>query len=269
MFLLQRVYSLEVPRQLTILLGMGWVAFTLVSIEIGGTSDRLAVRLIVPLIAIVLFAIGFNIGGAYGVSLALAGGIALSVPIASWQPRAARISPLLWLAAAGALYLAYRLFIESFASEFRAHIRLDLARHYVLVGLAAGIVWAAAAALQRPRRWAAAAQWGALVLVPLALFLTFGYQALLGLVIGLLVAQLFLPVLALREGEPPTAPYLFFPLAAVWALIIPNWAHFMLQIPRGTRGAIIGVTAAAAVLLLALLRERQRARADAQYEAGL
>jgi hypothetical protein len=267
-YLLGRVYGLEVPRELTIALGMGWLVFGLASIELGGSSDRLAIRLAVPLLAVVLFAIGFNLGGAYGVSLSLAGGMSLGLPLAAWPTRRERASPLLWLAASGVLYLAYRLFIESFASEFRAYIRLDIARHYVLVGLAAGIVWAAAAWLQRSRRWAAAAQWLTLAALPVVLFLVFGHQALLGLVVGLLIAQLFLPALDAREGESPAAPYVFFPLAAVWALIIPNWAHFMLQLPRSTRGIIIGVAAGAAVLLLSLLRERRQPDPETRSAAG-
>ncbi len=252
--LLGRVYDLSVPHQVTVLLAMGWVAFGLAAAEIGRDSDRLAVRLIVPLLAIVLFAIGFNLGGGYGVSVALAGGLGLCLPLARWDGRR---SSVLLLAALGALYLAYRLYLENFGEEFRSHARLDFARHYVLVGIAAALVWTAAAWQQRPGRAAAAAQWAALALLPAVVFVVFGHEALLGLVIGLLIAHLVVPAVAPHTEAPPALPSVFFPLAALWAVIIPNWAHFMLELPRWTRGTIIGAAAVAVVLLLGLLRERR------------
>ena len=53
---------------------------------------------------------------------------------------------------------------------------------------------------------------------------------------------------------------LFFPLVTVWALIIPNWGHFMLDLPRWSRGLIVGVAFALGMLALGLMRERRAAR---------
>jgi hypothetical protein len=255
-FLLHRVHDLTVPTKLTALVAVGWVAFALAAAEVGRGADRLSVRLFVPLLGVVLFAVGFNLAGAYGVSVALAAGLALSLPLGNWRGGEWRTSSVLWLAAFGVLYLAYRLFLENFGSEFRAHVRLDVARHYVLIGIAAGMVWTAAAWQQRPGRAGTLVQWGCLVLLPAVLFVVFGYEALLGLLLGMLLGQLMLPALALRGRELPPVPPVFLSLAALWALIIPNWAHFLLQLPRWTRGTVIGVAAVVAILLLGILRQR-------------
>ncbi len=263
LWLLNRTLDLPVTHHLTILLAMGWVGFALAALAIGAAGDRLAVRLIVPLLGMVLLIIGFNLGGAYGVSIALAGGLALSLPLGNWGQKRGSVSAVLWLAALGALYLAYRLFLEDFGQEFRGHVRLDFARHYVFVGLVAALVWAAAAWEQRPGRAAAVVQWGALALLPPVLFLVFGYEALLGLVLGLLIGQLLLPAVAARNAQPGP-PLFFFPLIAVWALIVPNWAHFVLELPRWMRGATIAAVAVVAVLALGLPRERARPTPDPQ-----
>ena len=53
-------------------------------------------------------------------------------------------------------------------------------------------------------------------------------------------------LLALTQGRFELDP-VYFPLAAVWALIIPLWADFMTSLSRDARAGIVAV----AVLLVA------------------
>jgi hypothetical protein len=79
--------------------------------------------------------------------------------------------------------------------------------------------------------------------------------------------------LSLRNGSAagewawPGAPSILLPLVTVWALIIPNWAEFMLDQPRSTRGLVVGVAAALALIALARPGGTRRGRAQGAPEA--
>ncbi len=141
------------------------------------------------------------------------------------------------------LYFSYRLFLALYADFIRTDARLEFGRHYVLVGLVVALLWAAAKRELRGGWPAAALHLLALVLLPAVLFAAFGYEALLGLLLGFVVVQL----LALLIGRFDLDP-IFFPLVTVWALILPKWAGFLSDLSRLERAAVIVV----AVLLVAV-----------------
>jgi hypothetical protein len=163
-------------------------------------------------------------------------------------------SAALWAIAIGVLYLSYRLYLAHFADSFRSGQTLEFGRHYVFVGLAAGLLWIGSARHLRASVGALVAQLAGLALLPTVLFMAFGHEALLGLLLGLFAGQLTLPIWTAGEWAWPGVPSLLLPLATVWSLIIPNWAEFMLDQPRWIRGLIVGVAAALALIALALLR---------------
>ena len=255
--LLRHSQATALNPHLFYLLVMGWLVFGLAAALLSRAGDRLALRLASPLLGVALLVIAFNVAGAYGVSIALAAGLALA--LAFWpRDEGQRIGAgPLWLAALGVLFLGYRLFLANFGDDFRGDARLEFARHYVFVGLAIALLWAAAARDQRAGRGATVLQWAALVLLPAVTFVVFGYEVLLGLILGFWISQLLLPTLSIAAAS--AVPVVFFPLVTVWALIIPHWGHFMLDLPRWTRGLIVGVAFALAILALGLVRERRRA----------
>ena len=255
--LLHRSYHQAVDPRLTYLLVMGWVVFALVAVQSYRQSDRLALRLALPLLATALVVIGFNLAGAYGVSVALAGGLALSLPLWPSKGRQQADRAALSLAALGVLFLAYRLFLANWGWDFRTDARLEFGRHYVFVGLAVALVWALVVWEQRPGRLAAFGEWAALAVLPVVVFVVFHHEALLGLALGLWTAQLILPAIAMGSTAPVTVPAVFFPLVTVWAVIIPNWAGFTLDLPRWARGLIVGGACALGLLALGLLRQRE------------
>ncbi len=255
--LLGRSYHQAVDPRVTYLVVMGWAVFALVAVQSYRQSDRLALRLALPLLATALVVIGFNLGGAYGVSVALAGGLAFSLTLWPAKRRQGADQALPGLAALGVLFLAYRLFLATWGWDFRADARLEFGRHYVFVGLAVALVWALVAWEQRPGRLATFGQWAALAVLPVVVFVVFHHEALLGLALGLWTAQLILPAVAMRSPAAATVPAVFFPLVTVWALIIPNWAGVTLDLPRWARALIVGGACALGLLALGLLRQRE------------
>jgi hypothetical protein len=47
-------------------------------------------------------------------------------------------------------------------------------------------------------------------------------------------------------------------LVALWALIIPQWGDFMLDLPRWIRGLTMAAAVAAAIIVIGVARERER-----------
>jgi hypothetical protein len=276
-----RESALAFDRHLYRTLLAGWVGFALLAALVGTGVDRRALRLAIPLFGVALVVIGFNLAGGYGVSLVLAAGLALAAALSPAQGQGEKRSApaegtasgapaLLWLAAFGVLFMAYRLFLAAFGDQFDASRVLDLGRHYVLVGLAVALVWAAAAtgpgaacrACTDPpgdgRALAPLAHGAALVLLPVILFVVFGLKGLVGMILGLWVSQLLLPTIEERRWPPAAATWLFLPLVALWALIIPQWGDFMLDLPRWIRGLTMAAAVAAAIIVIGVARERER-----------
>lgn len=249
-------------RHLYRLLLAGWVGFGLLALQMGAGVDRRALRLTVPLLGVALLIIAFNLAGGYGVSLALSAGLALALPLWSLGEEREGGSAFLWLGILGALYMTYRLFLATFGDQFDADQALDLGRHYVLVGLAVGLLWPAAVRGGRATFAVTALHWGALALLPVVMFVVFGPKGLVGVILGLWVSQLLLPTIEERRWAPAGVASLFFPLVGVWALIVPRWGDFMLDLPRWSRGLIIGAAIAAAIIALGLVRERGRPAAS-------
>ncbi|HUT74406.1 MAG TPA: hypothetical protein VM221_06190 [Armatimonadota bacterium] len=284
-------------RHLYRLLAAGWLGFGLLALQMGAGGNRRALRLTVPLLGVALLVIGFNLAGGYGVSLALSAGLALALPLWSLGEEREAGSAFAWLGTLGVLYMTYRLFLTAFGDQFNAGAALDLGRHYVFVGLAVGLLWPAAlrqaqgrpacASEGRPEQSRGAAvrgaratlaatalQCAALVVLPVVVFVVFGPKGLVGIILGLWVSQLMLPTVATarsggeavslpgtdeeRRWAPAGVASLFFPLVAVWALIIPRWGDFMLDLPRWSRGLIIGAAVAAAIITLGLAGQRGR-----------
>jgi len=242
------------------LLGLGLLAFLLAGLVASTGRERLFGSIAVPLIGVILIVISFNLGGASGLAVALAAGLPLSLALLPEERSRGAGSAGLWLGLLGALYLAYRLYLARFGDEFHSEVTLEFGRHYVLLGLAAGLLWAAAARQERPGAAAALAQAAGVVVVPAALFIVFGHQVLLGLILGFWVTQLLLPTSHPRRWSWPGLPVSLLPLVAMWALILPKWAFFVLDQARWVRGLVIGCVVLAALLLLGLLR---RVPADA------
>ncbi len=254
--LLQRSNQLAVPVELPYLLGLGWIAFALVAAFSARADDSLFSSATVPITGLVAVIIGFNIFGGSGVALALAAGLPLS--LAFWR-RSNQGTAWLWFAALGALFLVYRLFLAQFAGEVRGDIRLEFGRHYVLLGLAAALIWMSAAGKGRASFGAVFLQLLALAFAPPILFFVFGYEALLGLVLGLLLWQLVLPNLSPARYLPAGLPASFPVLVTIWALVIPHWANFILGQTRLVRGLTAGGAVVVALLLLALVSLRRPA----------
>jgi hypothetical protein len=240
------------------LLAAGWLGFGLLALQLGAGGDRRALRLTVPLLGVALLVVGFNLAGGYGVSLALSAGLALALPLWSLGEEREAGSAFLWLGILGVLYMTYRLFLGAFGDQFNAGTALDLGRHYVFVGLAVGLLWPAAVRGARATLAATALQCAALVVLPVVVFVVFGPKGLVGIILGLWVSQLMLPTVEERRWAPAGVASLFFPLVAVWALIIPRWGDFMLDLPRWSRGLIIGAAVAAAIIALGLAGQRGR-----------
>ncbi len=254
--LLQRSYQLTVPLELPYLLIIGWIAFTLVAAFSSRADESLFSSAAVPITGLVAVIIAFNIYGGSGVALALAAGLPLS--LAFWR-RSKQGAAWLWLAAFGALFLAYRLFLAKYAGEVRGDIRLEFGRHYVLFGLAAALIWMSAAGKARSGFGSVSLQLLALAFAPPIFFFVFGYEALLGLILGLLLWQLALPNLSSASYLPAGLPASFPALVTIWALVIPRWADFILGQTRLVRGLAAGGAVALALLLLALVSLRRPA----------
>ena len=101
------------------------------------------------------------------------------------------------------------------------------------------------------------------ILGPVVLFAVFGYEAFLGLTFGFVLAQL----LALIQGRFELDP-VFFPLAALWAIIIPHWESVLTGASRGVRAAVIGVVVAGALAGLAFLRAPEGGAERGRPEEG-
>jgi hypothetical protein len=267
-FLLQRSNQLTAPIELPYLLGLGWIAFALIAAFSIRPDDSLFSAAALPMTGLAALIIGFNIFGGSGVALSLAAGLPLSLAFSrgdksARQAVAARqavsASSGLWLAALGVLFLAYRLFLARYAGEVRGDIHLEFGRHYVLLGLAAALIWTSAAAKARPDFVSAFLQLLALGIVAPVLFFVFGYEALLGLVLGMWLWQLLLPNLSPARWAPANLPASYLPLVTIWALIIPNWAHFIVGQARWVRGLAAAGAVVLALLLLALVNHRKPA----------
>jgi hypothetical protein len=280
--LLQRHDHITLTPQFTYLLVLGWAAFLLIAL-ISGPAERRPFSVVAPgLLAVTMLIIAFNIAGGYGAALVVAAGLPVAVALRRENGGAP-----LWAIALGILFLAYRLYLANFEESFRGAMTLEFGRHYVFVGLAAGLLWIGAtlrsaysaevaeatsatkagseapslrstssARLTRRSSGGLAAQLAGLALLPAVLFMVFGYEGLLGLVLGLWIAQFVLPAWTPGEWDWPALPSSFLPLATIWALIMPNWAEFMLDQPRWVRGVIVGAAAAAVLLVLGLMRQR-------------
>jgi hypothetical protein len=269
--MIARQEHVSIPPQFGSLLLLGWAAFILIALSDRPDRDRPFVRIAPPLLAVIALIIAFNIAGGYGTALMLAAGLPLA--LALWRQNGA--SAPFWAIALAILFLAYRLYLSQFQDDFRSPQTLEFGRHYVFLGLAAGLLWIGSARYLRASLGGLVAQLAGLALLPAVLFMAFGHEALLGLILGLFVAQLILPMsaLSLRNGSAagewawPGAPSILLPLVTVWALIIPNWAGFMLDQPRSTRGLVVGVAAALALIALARPGGTRRGRAQGAPEA--
>jgi hypothetical protein len=255
-FLLQRSNQLTAPIELPYLLALGWIAFALIAAFSIRPDDSLFSAAALPMTGLAALIIGFNIFGGFGVALSLAAGLPLSL---AFSRRDKSAGGGLWLAALGVLFLAYRLFLARYAGEVRGDIHLEFGRHYVLLGLAAALIWTSAAAKARPDFVSAFLQLLALGIVAPVLFFVFGYEALLGLVLGMWLWQLLLPNLSPARWAPANLPASYLPLVTIWALIIANWAHFIVGHARWVRGLAAAGAVVLALLLLALVNHRKPA----------
>lgn len=102
-------------------------------------------------------------------------------------------------------------------------------------------------------------QMAALVVLPGVLLASLGPEALLGLLIGLWVAQLAIPLWSHGSAHGGDIPATIPMLIAVWALSLPRWGEFMLDQSRPTRGIVIGIAGVAILAALALLPRAQAA----------
>jgi len=254
--LLARSPHFTPERPVAYLIALGLAAFALVCAIAPAGRERLFGSVAVPVLGIAALIIGFNLAGGYGAGFAVAAGLPLSISFWARERASGRMEAAFWLAALAALYLAYRVYLTWYARDLRSPDTLEFARHYTLVGLAVGILWTAAGAHERRSTGAALAALAGLVVAPFVLYIVFGYEALVGLILGLLVGQLALPAFPIRQWSPVGIPATFFPLAAVWALIIPRWSSFLLDEPRWIRALVIGVSAALGLVVLALLRRQ-------------
>lgn len=250
--LLYRQDHLSVPPQFTALLLLAWVAFILVGVSSMMSESRVATRVAPALLAPTALIIAFNIAGGYGTALMLAAGLPLAVAL--WRP--GRDGAPFWMVTIGILYLAYRLYLADFGGSLRFGDTLDFGRHYVFLGLIAGLLWIGSARRIQRSTGGVFAMLAALAILPVVLFVGFGYEAPLGLILGLWVGWFILPVLTNHQWDWPGLPGSFVALVAVWSLIIPNWAEFILDQPRWIRGVVVGATAVAVLAVLTLMRER-------------
>jgi hypothetical protein len=262
--LLQRSELPPAPAPMPYLLVLGWLAFALVAAFAARREDSLFGSVALPLTGLTALVVAFNLFGGSGAALALAAGLPLSLALLRRDKADASA---LWLAALGVLFLAYRLFLARYAGEVRADLRLEFGRHYVLLGLAAALIWASGAEKARAGLGAALVHLLALVVLPPVLFFVFGYEALLGLALGLWLWQLVLPNISLARWAPSNLPEVFLPLVTIWTLLIPNWAHFMLGQARFVRGLTAGAAVLLAFLILALFSLRGRAADEAEAPA--
>jgi len=249
--LLFRYEHIDLGLEFTSLVLLGWFTFALAAATAESTPNRRFGVVAPILLAVTALLLSFNILGGYGASVMLAAGIPLALALAPKADDGRR--PLDWYLCLGIIYLAYRLYVSHFGDWFRAGPALEFGRHYVLVGLAAGVLWMGG--IHSVRRSAASlvVHLAALALLPAVLFSALGPEALLGLLIGLWVTQLATPLWS--EGRAPgfDLPATVPMLIAVWALVLPRWGEFMLDQPRLTRGLVIGLAAAAILMALALL----------------
>jgi hypothetical protein len=254
--LVHRQEHISIPPQFSSLLVLAWVAFILIALSARSDRDRPFGRIAPTLLAVIALIVAFNIAGGYGAALMLASGLPLA--IALWREEAGQIrgAAPFWAIAIGILYLSYRLYLAHFADSFRFGQTIEFGRHYVFVGFAAGLLWIGSARHFRASVGTLAAHFAGLALLPTVLFMVFGYEALLGLILGLFAGQLILPVWAAGEWAWSGVPSFLVPLATVWSLIIPNWAEFMLDQPRWIRGLVVGAAAALVLIVLALMRAR-------------
>jgi hypothetical protein len=264
--LVHRQEHISIPPQFSSLLVLAWVAFILIALSARSDRDHPFARIAPTLLAVIALIVAFNIAGGYGAALMLAAGLPLA--IALWREEAGEIrgAAPFWAITIGILYLSYRLYLAHFADSFRFGQTVEFGRHYVFVGLAAGLLWIGSARHVRASAGALVAQLAGLALLPTVLFMAFGHEALLGLILGLFVGQLILPAWTAGEWAWPGAPSFFLPLVTVWSLIIPNWAEFMLDQPRWKRGLIVGAAAALALIVLALMRARAPSASDQAAE---
>lgn len=132
---------LDIDPRLARLLALGWVAFGLAEGAAASASSGTAVRFALPLLGVALVIIGFNLGGAYAVAIALAAGLPLALPLSHARGGPRGESAMRWMLGFGLFFLAYRLFLAKFADELRGEQLLEFGRHYVLVGIAAAALW--------------------------------------------------------------------------------------------------------------------------------
>lgn len=263
--LLSRYEHIDLGLQFTALVLLGWLTFALAAATAESTPNRRFGVVAPILLAVTALLLSFNILGGYGASVMLAAGIPLALALA---PRADdERRPLDWYLCLGILYLAYRLYLSHFEYWFRAGPVLEFGRHYVLVGLAAGVLWMGGIHSVRRSAGSFVVQVAALALLPAVLFSALGPEALLGLLIGLWVTQLATPLWS--EGRAPglDLPATLPMLIAAWTLVLPRWGEFMLDQLRSTRGLIIGVAGCVALVALALLsRGETRAQSGSKAE---
>ncbi len=258
---------LTAPPSFVYLPILGWAALLLVA-GASWANGRRPFSIIAPvLLAVTALIIAFNIAAGYGAALMLAVGLPIALLLGRrlLLPSQASGAPA-WAIALGILYVAYRLYLATFEDSFRGGLMLGFGRHYVFVGLAAGLLWMGAARLANRTTSGFLAQGAVLALLPPLLFSVFGYEGLLGLVLGLWITQFSLPIWSSGEWQWRGLPSFYAPLATTWALIVPGWAEFMLDEPRWVRGLIVG--GAVALLLIALALIRQPAGTSTHAAAG-
>ncbi|MFB3880301.1 MAG: hypothetical protein ACE149_03510 [Armatimonadota bacterium] len=250
--LLARHDQLTVPPQFSALLLIAWAAFILVGLAPEIDGKRLSARMAPALIGPAALIIAFNIAGGYGAALMLAAGLPLALVL--WRPGSD--SAPFWMLGIGALYLAYRLYLADFGDSMRFGGMVEFGRHYVFLGMVAGLLWIGGARRIGRSAGGVLAMLAALAILPVVLFVGFGYEALLGLILGLWVGWFVVPILTDGGWEQAGLSSAFVALVAVWSLIVPNWAEFVLDQPRWVRGLVVGATAMVVLAVLALMRER-------------
>ncbi len=223
------------------------------------------------LVALALVAVGFKLLHGFGEGLALVAGAApiVFVACATAPDRRQVVAPLATGAFALVLLLAtYRVLIE----QGGTHYPLKMQQHYVYLGLVLGAAsgFALLAWMTRLARVARDARedalvrlmtlapWPlvALVLVPMAILIVWGYDAVGGLLVGLVIAQLGWMMLVAwsaqeRQAAVIAAPQVFLAAAALVTAHLAPRVMEAVDLTRTTKAVIIIVVAAAALAWVA------------------
>lgn len=264
--LLHNRESIDLGHQFTPLLFVGWIIIVLIALAAASSASRRFSVAVPALLAVTGLIAAFNLGGGYGTSLMLAA--ALPLVLALHAGGDDRTESLPWFLLLGLLYLAFRLFLSSFEEWFRSGPTVEFGRHYGLVGIAAGMLWIGSLHDSQRSRLTLLSQVMSAVVVPAVLFFALGAEALAGLVVGLWLAQLALPLLTSGQWHWRDLPVTLLPLMAVVVVALPPWGEFMLDQPRLVRGLIVGIAAVLTLLVLALAHQRGPVEQSAQTAEG-